>query len=159
MKYKCEKCNKFFNSGMQFGGHKSSHSGHIGMRTNSTLTNNYCKNCNIKFESKCKRVFCSLKCNGNFISKSSKKRRDSSILYGRTLSFIEKYKNSIVKCEICEKPKEQEMKIARKSFAIDHDNKTGIFRGILCCACNSKLDWFINNDDNIRKYINREAPE
>jgi hypothetical protein len=36
---------------------------------------------------------------------------------------------------------------------MDHSNKTGVIRGLLCCNCNLKLGWFEKNRKPIIKYL------
>lgn len=39
------------------------------------------------------------------------------------------------------------------NLCVDHDHKTGKFRGLLCKFCNSKLGWFENRKEIITAYL------
>lgn len=53
-------------------------------------------------------------------------------------------------CKICRRPE----KVFKKSFAPDHDHKTGIIRGLLCGPCNPALGYFQDDQDRILRAIN-----
>ena len=59
-------------------------------------------------------------------------------------------------CEIC-KRKDVYLKHIDKvpELCIDHCHKTKTFRGLLCRACNFRLGWFENQEENILKYMSR----
>jgi hypothetical protein len=48
------------------------------------------------------------------------------------------------KCAICKKDQKDE----KKFFAVDHNHKTGMIRGILCSYCNSKVLKYLRDDKN-----------
>lgn len=54
-------------------------------------------------------------------------------------------------CPLCEKHQDN----FEKRLSFDHDHKTGIFRGLLCGSCNTKLEWLIDNENKINKYLRR----
>lgn len=157
--YKCSICNKSFSSGLSLGGHKGSHkrSGMI-VGKYSRKWDHECEWCHKKFFNKKRSKYCSSQCFG--LSRSNKflESRNNLIIFKRTRKFISEYKDNIENCEICGKSKDQELRVAKRSFAVDHDHLTGEFRGILCCACNSKLDWFIDNSKSIEEYLSRDNP-
>jgi len=45
-------------------------------------------------------------------------------------------------CKICDKHQSE----LTRTLAADHNHKTGIIRGLLCLACNSRL-WSLENED------------
>ena len=66
-------------------------------------------------------------------------------VYG--LSFQE-YQDLVQKqnkrCAICG--------LVRKLY-IDHDHETNQVRGLLCLQCNTRLDWSISQQQNIKRYL------
>jgi hypothetical protein len=58
-------------------------------------------------------------------------------------------KNQNNKCKICKK----EEVTKNRLLAVDHCHQTGKIRGLLCTSCNTKLGWYENNTDQIRKYL------
>lgn len=154
MEYKCEICHKVFDSGLKLGGHKSSHNRKPGMRGGTLKTSN-CKNCFLEITDKYLRSFCSLKCNGEYISKSSKETRNKKIRFNKTIEFLELYKLENNTCEIC--GKKETMK-SERTLAFDHDHETNNFRGMLCFSCNVKFDWFCMNKNSIENYFAKDLP-
>jgi Recombination endonuclease VII len=61
----------------------------------------------------------------------------------------EKYQEELLKqngkCKICEK----EMNPPQ----VDHDHKTGLYRGLLCVACNNGLGTYEKNKEKFKKYL------
>jgi len=53
------------------------------------------------------------------------------------------------KCKICG-INQKELPIA---LAVDHDHKTGIFRGLVCKRCNANLGWLDNNFISVKEYL------
>lgn len=72
--------------------------------------------------------------------------------YGVTLEFINEYKDKTGnKCEIC-----REIRITKKipkGLVIDHNHKTGKFRGILCDKCNRGIGYFLENTNSLKNAI------
>jgi len=50
------------------------------------------------------------------------------------------------KCAMCRRPESD----FSKGFAVDHDHKTGLIRGLLCWLCNKKLGKFQDDDVLVR---------
>jgi hypothetical protein len=65
--------------------------------------------------------------------------------YGVTLEYVASHREKI--CGLCE--------ICRKNTAtdIDHCHGTGIFRGLLCSACNTGLGRFSDSAESLRNAI------
>lgn len=53
-------------------------------------------------------------------------------------------------CAICK----SDGKSHKKGLVVDHDHKTGVYRGILCAFCNTALSYFKDNPDILTKAIN-----
>ncbi len=47
-------------------------------------------------------------------------------------------------CQLCE---------LRPGMTVDHNHKTGKFRGILCRVCNTNLGWLKNHWISAREYL------
>jgi len=62
----------------------------------------------------------------------------------------EKRREANGKCAICKRECGTQNKLA-----IDHDHATGLFRGLLCFSCNTKLGWLENNFDEVMKYLKK----
>lgn len=81
----------------------------------------------------------------------------NSILKSKFGINKEQYREILVrqrnKCAICGKVN-QENSIDGKSFAVDHDHKTGKIRGLLCTRCNPGLGFFNDDTKLLRKAIN-----
>lgn len=59
-------------------------------------------------------------------------------------------------CEICGKVERRRAYKEKKEpnkLCIDHDHKTGKFRGLLCSKCNYNLGWYENLKEDIQRYI------
>ena len=73
--------------------------------------------------------------------------------------YLEEYRNTHKRCEICggtiEEVVKWDSKYAPKNFCIDHDHKTGKFRGLLCSRCNRQLGWYEKHREQIEKYLNK----
>lgn len=63
--------------------------------------------------------------------------------YNRILKF-QKGRCGICKC----KPSQ-----VKYRFAVDHDHKTGMIRGLLCVSCNHKLGWFEIHKKESEQYL------
>ena len=73
-----------------------------------------------------------------------------------TYGELEEYRKAHPVCEICGNPERRRSykgKELPNKLAIDHDHKTGKFRGLLCSKCNYNLGWFEGERDNIIKFI------
>ena len=86
-------------------------------------------------------------------------RESTDIL--KTLHLQHKIPDSHV-CPICEKAAEDlytGSKRSKQPFRLDHDKKTGAFRGFLCDSCNTGLGKFGDNVNTIKKayeYLNEK---
>lgn len=76
--------------------------------------------------------------------KQWKKRGIIDMSYDKFLTEFEKQE---YKCLICE----QEM----NNPQVDHDHKTGLFRGILCVPCNNGLGIYEKRKKDFENYLNR----
>jgi hypothetical protein len=50
-------------------------------------------------------------------------------------------------CAICGKPPK------KNRLHVDHDHDTGRIRGLLCVACNSKLEWMLTYGEKATQYL------
>lgn len=81
---------------------------------------------------------------------SADARKDANLRrhYGITLAA---YENMLAaqgdKCAICGRSPDE----FKRAFAVDHDHKTGIVRGILCPDCNRGLGGFHDNPELLRR--------
>tara|TARA_R100001377_G_C3125576_1_gene87485 strand:+ start:65 stop:553 length:489 start_codon:yes stop_codon:yes gene_type:complete len=67
------------------------------------------------------------------------------------------YPNENYKCPICFKIPEQiipETNGKTSPFVLDHDHKTGAFKGWLCNKCNSALGFFEDDINYVRRALN-----
>ena len=71
--------------------------------------------------------------------------------YGLSEEEAKKQYNISV-CDICCAKLEREHR-TKRSKRIDHDHKTGEFRGILCDSCNKGLGFFYDNIDSLTRAI------
>ena len=51
-------------------------------------------------------------------------------------------------CDLCNNP----ISLFKRQIWLDHDHKTGQFRGWLCPRCNIALGWFENRRSKILEY-------
>lgn len=155
MLYSCSKCEKKFSNSQSLGGHIGSHSRKGKKVGKYTKNKTYiCPYCNKKFYNDKKRTYCSRECFGKMHSIRWVKKRASKTIYNFPEKKVIEYKSNHSNCEICGKKES----VLNRSLSIDHDHETGDFRGILCFNCNVRLEWFIENKNNIVLYINRDAP-
>lgn len=155
--FKCDKCNKEFNSKFKLGGHKSSHNRpkHKFKKFNS------CKFCGLDLSHaknrRSRNKFCSKTCLSNY-RKQLKLEKDKNIyIYGVLKSIIENYQNKRDTCEICGNKEvantSKKTKKTPNKLSIDHNHITGFFRGLLCNSCNRKLAWYEKYNQYIVNYI------
>lgn len=82
------------------------------------------------------------------------------ILSNITVSQLNSYRETHLVCEICGRSVSEVVKyqgkFSSKNLCVDHDHQTGLFRGLLCQACNRQLGWYEKNKDSITEYLNRE---
>jgi len=77
--------------------------------------------------------------------------RRYGITYENAISTWEKQKK---KCAICNVDMVILGTNGKRGFCVDHDHKTGRFRGILCHSCNSAIGLFKENIENIKQAVN-----
>lgn len=74
-----------------------------------------------------------------------------------TYAELEQYRQTHPVCEICGRSVAEatkwDSKFAVKNLCIDHDHRTGTFRGLLCQLCNRQLGWVEKHKDSISKYL------
>ena len=101
-------------------------------------TNKYCQDCHKKA---CKKRWHNRSQLDRWASRNYK--------YGVTKEFlIDLYKQQDGKCKICgDKP------VSKRGLHIDHDHKTGLFRGILCHGCNTGIGALKENPEIFIKAI------
>lgn len=57
------------------------------------------------------------------------------------------------KCPICETTKPKKVRGRKNGWHLDHDHKTGRFRGILCLMCNIGIGYFNDDPKKLKKAI------
>ena len=129
-----------------------------GSLVESIIYNRKCPHCNKWF--KTTQI-------GNHVNRCSKVHKESRIaMYkgvnlGLTVDELEKYRSTHLNCEICNKTIEEAVitknKWSPKRLALDHDHKTGKFRGVLCQLCNRQLGWYEKNNQAIISYLNKDV--
>ncbi len=80
-----------------------------------------------------------------------KKRKDSRLkrMFGISAETWDAwYSIQDGKCAIC-----KQLFGDTRFIHTDHDHETGKVRGLLCHLCNTKLDWYITNENPIREYL------
>ena len=107
--------------------------------------NDACKEC-IAEERKVKRAM--ERAYLSALSADARKDADFRRRYGITLAA---YDNLLAAqggvCAICGRSPDE----FKRAFAIDHDHKTGVIRGILCPDCNRGLGGFQDNPELLRR--------
>lgn len=113
-----------------------------------------------------KRKYCSLQCSYDkrhqewldrkiIICDGWKKQNNEINITNREL---EEYRQTQTVCEICGMPERSKCRnqygLSKETMnlTIDHDHKTGEFRGLLCRRCNRCLGWFDKYKDSIITY-------
>jgi len=82
-----------------------------------------------------------------------------SVRYGLTLEEVERLWKT-ERCEICERKFSEHGSGHNRHLCFDHDHSTGVFRGILCNACDGALGYFQDSPEAIRnalKYLQKES--
>lgn len=149
--YTCKICGKEFESKQKLGGHISAHN-RIGKKQARLQTEvKTCKNCG-KEVSRRRNKFCSQECFRRY-----EKKHNYYKGMDITIEELEKYKQMQTVCEICGREETMVIRGNRCSLAADHDHQTNRFRGLLCYSCNTKLSWYENWQDNIKKYLTKNA--
>lgn len=88
------------------------------------------------------------------VCKKCERKREKQVI---ELKKIYSYPEENYKCPICFKMPEQiipETNGKTSPFVLDHDHKTGAFRGWICNKCNSALGFFEDNINNVRRALN-----
>ena len=154
--YACKTCDKQFSNKNSLGGHSSSHSRYVGMTLKARGLSYQCLNCDkdvtdLARRSR-KRLYCDRECMVAYNDKNT-------VVFGVTRKAINEYKLKQEVCEICGL-KERAIHASNYSrvskLSVDHDHKTGKFRGLLCSSCNRNLGWAENNLSQIRKYLSKD---
>ncbi len=83
------------------------------------------------------------------ISQQQLERQRIWKLFNRNFAHIKIRKPTWWLCDICNNP----ISIFKRQIWLDHDHKTGKFRGWLCPRCNVALGWFENRKQRIEKYV------
>lgn len=148
--FKCNICNKEFNSKEKLGGHKSSHSRLGRKRKDCSHVTNFCLSCGKPTTNK---KFCSLKCNS---STNKNKHLNSKVKIRNqqldiTYRQLNEYRKNHNVCEICKKSCQTGRKLA-----VDHNHKNNKFRGLLCFNCNVMIERIETSGiQNIINYLNK----
>lgn len=155
--YNCEQCEFVTDSKMSLGGHRGSHSRKKSLA--EMRKKRICKNCkkenivSLSDQSK----FCSYGC---FIDFRHSNQWDKNTVFGVNVRLLEKYRENVVKCEICgsqEYVSSNRFSKKKNRLCRDHDHKTGLFRGLICNSCNRKLQWYETQKNNIEKYVKESS--
>lgn len=76
-----------------------------------------------------------------------------------TKGELEEYRKTHPVCEICGSKSKvitftgNTGRTEPNKLSIDHDHKTGHFRGLLCAGCNRRLGWYEQVKDSIKEYL------
>lgn len=65
--------------------------------------------------------------------------------------LVEVHKLMAMGCQIC--GKKQDVSRRRRTMVMDHDHKTGKFRGILCMGCNTGIGKFRDDPEMVKKAL------
>jgi len=84
-------------------------------------------------------------------------KKQISVELDITNKELEEYRKSHRVCDMCGMPEFSSTSPSGKpnALSIDHDHKTGCFRGLLCYKCNRHLGWYDNNKEMVDNYLNR----
>lgn len=162
MKFICDVCGKSFDKNSQLNGHKSHHK-RSGLRVLPGDKERVCLGCGKSFTQRTtasqnkNQKFCSMSCYREY--QKSKKLR-----FNVRADVLAGYKLKQKSCEICGKVFTQQefeqayfdngkKKMIRTEACLDHNHKTGNFRGLLCQSCNRNLGWFEEREKEVREYL------
>jgi hypothetical protein len=94
----------------------------------------------------------------SWVSRTPKKRLEQHLKYKYGVShtqFMEEWALQKGCCAVCEEklPDLMAYEDRRRLYAIDHNHKTGVFRGILCLNCNTLLGMAKDSTQVLQKAI------
>lgn len=159
--FRCEICDKEFDSPLKLGGHKSSHSRGKRKDCKKEINCLYCNKTMIVNQSD-KKQYCSTECfkaqvqedkNNRFVVIRSEKHGNHVL--DITVKELEDYRQKQLVCEIC--GNKESIKNGTIKLSADHNHETFRFRGLLCYACNVKLAWLEKEWDSIKSYLERDS--
>lgn len=78
----------------------------------------------------------------------------SKTILNITDAELAEYRKAHTVCEICGQPETDK---GKQNLAIDHDHKTGKFRGLLCKKCNTALGTYENNAEGFINYLRKSG--
>lgn len=154
-------CEKSFDSKLALNGHLSHHK-RLGTKILPCDEKRICLNCRTSFtqqttasKNSCQK-FCSMACFREY-------QRSKKVRFNVRVDALTGYKLKQTSCEICGKKFtlqifEQDLfgdkrKLIRGEACLDHNRKTGNFRGLLCQSCNRNLGWYEEREKEVREYL------